>query len=333
MKALVVRKPNDVQLMDVGEPIVGPEQVLLRPVVSGLCGTDLEIIAGTIDPAYVHYPVTLGHEWVGRRTSDNHLVVVEGIISCGECDECHRGATNRCRTYDEIGFTRHGALSELIAVPASLVHELNADVSAFDAALIEPMAVVWRALTRLPITPNASCLVVGDGSVALLATLLLQRFAPASVTMLGLRPAQATLAAEAGAASFVTSLGDERYDVVIEAAGQGAAISTAFSAVARGGMIILLGLPAQGTTVSIAPDGLVNNDIIVQASFSYTRVAWAAVVAMLNEGLVHPGFLITHRYYLDEWRDAIAALSSPQLDAARGKVVLLTGTSSKGEDS
>lgn len=331
MKALVVHQPNDVQLSDVPTPSAKPGEVLLAPLVSGLCGTDLEIINGTIDPAYVHYPVTLGHEWVARRESDGRLVVVEGIIPCGTCDECQRGATNRCRVYDEIGFTRHGALSEYIAVPEHLIHELDAAVSVFDAALVEPMAVVWRALTRLPLASGLRCLVVGDGSVALLAVLLLQRFAPSSVTVLGLRTAQAPLAHAAGAASFITALNDERYDLVVEAAGQGSAIASAFSAVARGGQIVLLGLPAQGTTVAIAPDDLVNNDIIVQASFSYTRRAWAEVVAMLNDGLVRPAFLITHRFRLDQWREALATLATPAADEPRGKVVLTTELSDESD--
>ena len=79
-----------------------------------MCATDLELIDGTIDPAYVRYPLVLGHEWVGTLEGDSDAgpegtpVVVEGIIPCGECDECQRGATNLCVTYDEIGFTRAG---------------------------------------------------------------------------------------------------------------------------------------------------------------------------------------------------------------------------------
>jgi D-arabinose 1-dehydrogenase-like Zn-dependent alcohol dehydrogenase len=99
-----------------------------------MCATDLELIDGTIDPAYVRYPLVLGHEWVGALEGDSEVgpdgahVVVEGIIPCGICDECQRGDTNLCTTYDEIGFTRAGALAERVSVPSSLVHRLNDDV-------------------------------------------------------------------------------------------------------------------------------------------------------------------------------------------------------------
>ena len=325
MRALLVRGPGEVALEDIAEPVVGDGEVLVRPLVSGLCGTDLEIVAGTIDAAYVHYPVVLGHEWVGRLVAPHQdsLVVVEGIVPCGECDECRRGATNRCRTYDEIGFTRHGALADLISVPAHLVHPLHHEVSALDAALVEPMAVVWRALTRARIDSGSRCLVIGDGTVALLGALLLQRFSPASVTMLGLRPAQAGLAHQAGVTDFVTEIGDRRFDFVIEAAGQASAIATALSCADRGGVVVLLGLPAHGTTVDLFPDDVVNNDLIIQGSFSYTRESWAEVVSLVNERVIKPSFLVTHQFDLAQWGDALATLADSPPDAPRGKVVVV----------
>ncbi len=320
----MVHGPHDVALTELATPHVGPGEVLVRPLVSGLCGTDLEIIAGSIDAAYVHYPVALGHEWVGRLATgdDDALVVVEGIVPCGVCDECRRGATNRCRTYDEIGFTRHGALAEFISVPAPLVHRLHPEVSALDAALVEPMAVVWRALTRAQVGAGSRCLVIGDGTVALLSALLLQRFSPASVTMLGLRPAQGDLARQAGVSDFVTDIGDRRFDYVIEAAGQGPAIASALSCADRGGVIVLLGLPAHGTRVDLYPDDVVNNDLIIQGSFSYTRHAWSEVVGLLNDRLIHPAFLVTHRFTLSRWREALETLAHSPTDEPRGKVVI-----------
>jgi len=325
VKALVVRSPHDVGLDDIDQPTPGPGQVLVQPLVSGLCGTDLEIVAGSIDQAYVRYPVVLGHEWVGRlaeHPAGSGLVVVEGIIPCGVCDECERGATNRCRTYDEIGFTRHGALAEYIAVPEHLLHHVHPEVSALDAALVEPMAVVWRALTRAQVPDGARCLVVGDGTVGLLAALLLRRFSPASVTMLGLRHAQRDLAHQAGVDTFTTDVGTATFDVVIEAAGQGSAITTALRSAHRGGVVVLLGLPAHGTSVALAPDDVVNNDLTIQGSFSYTRRSWAEVVALLNDRVVRPAFLVTHRFDLTRWRDALDTLAHAPGDEPRGKVVL-----------
>ena len=97
--------------------------MLVEPDLVGLCGTDLEIIDGTIDPAYISYPIALGHEWTGIVAGDSPLagrrVVVEGIIGCGHCERCAAGQANLCQTYDEIGFTRDGAAAGAIDVPAA----------------------------------------------------------------------------------------------------------------------------------------------------------------------------------------------------------------------
>jgi 2-desacetyl-2-hydroxyethyl bacteriochlorophyllide A dehydrogenase len=313
-------------LDDIREPQVQPGDVLVEPLACGMCGTDLELIDGSLDPAYVRYPLVLGHEWVGRVVGDNRsddLVVVEGIIPCGHCDECLIGATNRCRTYDEIGFTRPGAMAQRISVPEELVHHLRPSVSLLDAALVEPMSVVWRALSRTAIRDNARCLVVGDGTVALLAAYLLRRFKVASITMIGLRERQRDLALRAGADRFLLQPSPDDYDVIIEAAGHVDAVKIALSSVSRGGSITLLGLPPHGAEVAIVPDDFVNNDIILQGSFGYTRTAWSDVVALLNDGQVTPSFLVTHTFGLNDYEQALSTLRHPPADEARGKVMVM----------
>jgi L-iditol 2-dehydrogenase len=303
-----------------------------------MCATDLELIDGTIDPAYVRYPLVLGHEWVGVLEGDSDVgpegtpVVVEGIIPCGECDECQRGNTNLCATYDEIGFTRAGAVAERISVPASLVHRLTSDVDLNDAVLVEPMSVVWRALTRIPLRAGLSVAIIGDGTIALLAAHLVGQFDPSSVIVIGRRAEQRELALRAGAQEFLYETPTAKFDLVIEAAGNAAAVTSALQLCARGGMVVLLGLPPHGTRVEIAPDDLVNDDIIIQASFSYTRAAFAEVVERLNAKELRPSFLITHRFALDDASSAVATLRGLARDIGaseeeagpqpRGKVVV-----------
>ena len=316
MRALVVRSAHDVALETLAEPTLGDDEVLVAPLLAGMCGTDLELIDGSIDPAYVRYPLVLGHEWVGFLMNDEpgvaaqgERVVVEGIISCGDCDECRIGATNRCTTYDEIGFTRPGALADRIAVPKRLVHRLNETVNVEDAVLIEPMSVVWRALTRFPLRENLNVVVVGDGTIALLAAHLVRRFNPARVVVAGRRAAQAPLAKAAGADEFVT-------DVPVA--------TSAIALAARGAMVILLGLPPHGTVIDLAPDDLVNDDVVIQGSFGYTSQAFTEVVDQVNAGNLKPSFLITHRFALLETDQAIATLRGDVSDTEpRGKVVIV----------
>lgn len=329
MKAVVVTTDHDLVVREWQEPTPGPGEVLVTPLLVGLCGTDLELVDATIDPAYVRYPLVLGHEWVGRLKSAHATlgpagtnVVVEGIVFCGKCDECRRGDTNRCAIYDEIGFTRPGALANVISVPEDLVHPLGDDVAIDNAVLTEPMAVVWRALTRLPLREGLKVAVIGDGTIALLSAHMVQLFQPATTTVFGRREEQRDLALEAGATAFATTAPTTQFDLVIEASGSVDGVTTALEHCARGGMVILLGLPPHGSVVAFGPDDLVNNDLIIQASFSYTRKSFTDVVRRVNALELRPGFLLTHRYAFDDAVDAIEALRSTTTQAPRGKVVV-----------
>ncbi len=330
MRAVVTAPGQGVGLREVPEPPIRDGETLVRPLLVGVCGTDLELVDATIDPAYVAYPLVLGHEWVGALEHDvpglgaaGERVVVEGIVPCGHCPACLRGDTNRCDTYDEIGFTRQGALADLVSVPVALAHRLDDAVPLEDAVLVEPMAVVWRALTRLPIPPGARVAIIGDGTIALLAAHLARAFVPHSVTVIGRRPEQADLARTMGADAFALAPPAETFDLVVEAAGVAEATATAVALAARGGTITLLGLPPHGSTVTLGPDDLVNKDLILQGSFSYTRRAWAEVVDRLNHGTLRPSPLVTHRFSMDAVDDALETLRGRRdRSAPRGKVVI-----------
>lgn len=209
-----------------------------------------------------------------------------------------------------------------MAAPGELVHPLAEGVSAESGALVEPAAVVLRALLRVGPRPGLRVLVVGDGTVGLLAVTLVRLWSPASVTLLGARPEQRALAAAAGADRFLTRAEEVGggYDLVIEAAGVPAAVSTALRSPVRGGTVILLGLAGTGVAAPLLIDDLVNADVTVVGSFSYTASAWAGAVDLLNSGRLDLGFLVTHRFPLEQWAQAVATLRST--DEARGKVIL-----------
>jgi 2-desacetyl-2-hydroxyethyl bacteriochlorophyllide A dehydrogenase len=301
--------------------VPGAGEVLIEPVAVGLCGTDLDILDGRVDPAYIRYPIVIGHEWAGVA-ADGTRVVVEGVVPCGACGACVAGDTNRCMHYDEFGFTRDGAAADLLVAPQRLVHRVGADVSWESAALVEPAAVVVRAVERAAPRPGARVLVIGDGSVALLAATVARLHEPAEVTMLGARGEQAPLAERAGVDRFTTDAADagRDYDLVIEAAGAAAASEVALAAPARGGTVLMIGYPGHGVAVPLVVDDLINADVTIMGSFSYTSAAWARVVALLNGGRLDLGFLVTHRFPLERYADAFTALRTPA--EMRGKVLL-----------
>ena len=329
--ALVARGPGDVGLEHRDTEDAHGFGVLVTPHHVGLCGTDLEIIDGTLDPAYVRYPLVLGHEWSGlvssigesvTRVRPGDRVVVEGIIPCSVCAECRRGNTNLCLTYEELGFTRDGAAGPGVTTPEHLVHRLDDSVPLDAAALAEPAAVVLRGLNEIDLHPGARILVVGDGTIGLLVAHLARLWSPGSVVVAGQRTVQAELARTMGADEFMVDTPDERsFDVVIEAAGSIRAVETALAAVSRGGQVLLLGISGHGKTVAMSPDDIVNNDLRIRGSFGSTAASWAEIATLLNTGRFNPAPLITHRFSLSRFDDALEILRRATSEP-RGKVLL-----------
>ncbi len=313
------------------EPLCAqPGELVVKPVTVGLCGTDLELIDGTIDPAYVRYPLVIGHEWTGVVTASGDAVVragdrvvVEGIVPCRRCAHCAAGATHLCDTYAELGFTFDGAAADEVLVRADLAHVLAPQVTSDDAALVEPASVVYHGLSRIVGRPGLECVVVGDGTIGLLAAQMLRLWSPARVVVAGRRPGQRELGRRAGADELVLD-GTPRgaFDLVVEAAGTVSAVADALAAARRGGSVLLLGLPPHGSTTPVPVDDLVNGDLLIRASFGYSSSAWASVVALVNAARLHPGVLVTHRFGFDEHDAAITALRTPPDEGPRGKVVL-----------
>ena len=329
-RTLVVSHPGTIGILE--RPTLDPEpgEVVVRPSYCGLCGTDLELLHGDVDPAFVAYPLTLGHEWSGtvesvgagvRNVAPGDRCVAECIVPCGQCASCLEGATNTCEVYDELGFTREGGASDQVVVPARLVHRLGDGVSLLDAALVEPSSVVLRGLEKAAPRRGGRVVIIGDGTIALLAAHLVGLWSPREVVLVGRRAEQEELALAVGATHFTTNDAEaSNADLAIEAAGAPAAIRTAIGAARRGGTVVLLGLPPSGSTVEVPADLLVNRDLTLAASFGYTSAAWARVVELLSAGKIAPGRIVTHRFPLERFEDAFAILAAPS--GARGKVLL-----------
>jgi len=196
---LVITSPGKMSLHEAAELVPGPGEVVARPVHTGICGTDLELAAGVVDPAYARYPLVPGHEWSGiieaagpgvTGLEPGQPVIAEGIIPDRVCEQCVQGHTNLCLVYDELGFTRAGAAADQVLLPAQVVHVLGPQVSLLDAALAEPAAVAWRAIGRGRPRPGERIAVVGDGTLALITAHLLTLYSPAELVVCGQRPAQ-----------------------------------------------------------------------------------------------------------------------------------------------
>jgi len=340
MRAIVIEKPNSVALREVDTPTPGSGDVRVRSVQAGICRTDLDIAAGTLDLRWVRFPVVPGHEWSGVIESVGEgviglepgtRVVCEGCIACLSCPRCRVGDTHLCASYDAVGFTRSGGYGEFVVVPARVVHLLPDHVS-FDAAvLVEPGAVVLKALERARIEPGETVGVVGIGALGAIAIRLVRLRSPAAIVAYGVRDEELELAFALGADSVVNvaevdaevetrKLVGGGLDVVVETAGAVTAFELSTRIAREGGRIAALGIAGHGHELRLPADRIALRDLSVFGSVGYTTAAWARMVGLLRERLVELDPIVTHRYPLERFEDAFALMDDRR--GVVGKIVL-----------
>lgn len=335
--AVVVRRPDDFVIEET--PVSGPGrgEVLVRVGAAGICGSDVELFAGTRPAEYVSYPVVPGHEWSGtvaavgpdvppEAVEIGDRVVAQGFRNCGRCPRCREGATNLCEAgYAETGFTHPGAFSGYVTVPVRLVHRLRQGADLEAAALLEPAACVVEGVRAAAPVLGARVAVVGTGTLSLIACQVLAAYQPAELVLVGDSPSGRELGLAWGATRTVATAeaGEPGWtlgaDLVFEAGTRRTSARTAVAAARRGGTVVLEGIPAGPAEGDLAE--IVLKHLSVQGIFGASAAAWEHVVTMFNAGLLDLRQLVSHRYAMTDMASALATLQERPTDLR--KVLLL----------
>ena len=327
MKAIVLESPGLVRLAEMALPSPRPGEVLVRSRAVGICGSDVELYQGTRPEGFYRYPLVPGHEWSGEVAATGEQVrglyvgdrvVVEGIFSCGTCRNCRIGLTNLCESgYDEIGFTRPGGLAEYVVVPARQVHRLPRDASFEEAALLEPTSVVAQAFLGDALRAGETVVVIGDGAIGLLAVQILHLFSPAALILAGSHDERLSIGRRLGATYSINSRRDDveqcvhdltqgrGADLVFEGGSRAAGVELSMRLARRGGMVILEGIAGASTRLSLESDTFVLKHLTVQGIFGASSAAWAYAVQLFSAGLLQLAPLITHRFALSDYEEAL----------------------------
>lgn len=333
MQAAVLHAPRVLSVEDTASTGLGREDVRVRVAVAGLCGTDYRIWTGE---RAVTYPRVMGHEFVGRVAACGDdvrglavgdRVVVEPNYSCGRCPLCREGNRNLCLSRTAIGIDVDGGFAEEVCVPAQCCWKVSEGVSDLGAVMIEPLAVVVRAVGRGAPRPGESAAVVGAGTLGLLALQVLRargarvlgvartRTRLALATELGAEGVHAVAdgAVDVAARDFS---GREGVDLVVETAGTPDAVTYALGLVRPGGRVVLTGLPHEPTSVEFF--SVVRREVTITGSMIY-QDEFGEALALVASGEVVTTKLVTHRFPLAD----IAAAFAAHRDPASIKVALL----------
>jgi (R,R)-butanediol dehydrogenase / meso-butanediol dehydrogenase / diacetyl reductase len=202
MKAIVYEGANSISVKDVKLPEVKEGWALIKVSHAGICGSDLNIYAGTHPRATA--PLIMGHEFSGRivkghpNFKEGTLVTTYPLLSCGHCEPCTTGNTHVCNTLKLIGIDCDGGMAEYVVAPVEKIVPLPEGVSEKLGALIEPVAVSVHAVRETGFVPGDNAVVFGCGAIGLCTALTLRCFGAVNITMVETNESRANKAREMG---------------------------------------------------------------------------------------------------------------------------------------
>jgi threonine dehydrogenase-like Zn-dependent dehydrogenase len=330
MRAAGILEAKQVALLNIERPVPGADEVLVRAHVVALSNSDVELYEGKRADGFYTYPVIPGNAWsgiveeVGVLVQDlypGQKVVAESIIYCGKCRNCRMGQTNLCESgYAELGFTHPGGLAEYVVVPSRLLHVLPDDANLEDVALLSSAASVAQAFLRVQPRPGDVIVVMGSDASSLLAVQIARLYSPATIVFMAFRQERLDLARDLGATltlkpgrqqlgEVVTELTYGRgADSVFEGSGHPQALAEALQMVRRGGTVVLEGTTGTGSFLNVEADLFALHHLSVYGIFGASTAAWTYALQLYEAKQLQLTPLISHRFPLEDYREALDLL-------------------------
>jgi threonine 3-dehydrogenase len=338
MKALVKKEAAPgLWLEDVPEPDYGINEVLIRVLRTGICGTDVHIYnwdawAAKTVPA----PMVIGHEFVGqvmevganvRDFKPGDIVSGEGHVVCGHCRNCMAGRRHLCAETQGIGVNRPGAFAEYLALPQTNVWYHDQTLDRDIQSIFDPFGNAVHTALSFDLL-GEDVLITGAGPIGIMAAGVARHAGARHVVITDLNPYRLELAKKMGVtvahdvregpvADVQKKLGmHEGFDVGLEMSGSEAAIGEMIANMCHGGKIAMLGIPAK--PVAIDWNAVVFNMITIKGIYGREMYeTWYKMTVMLQSGLdIAP--VITHRFGFEEFEQGFTAMRSGE----SGKVIL-----------
>ena len=290
MLELYLNKVSDLVLREAKAlPPVKKDEVKLKIVYGGICGSDLKVYKGLI--SYAAYPLRPGHEVVGtiiEAGSDvlhkvGTRVVVFPNTFCGECEYCKQGKTNICASKEPIGVSSDGVFAQEVIIEAKYIVAVPDEIADERAVLIEPFAVTVHALKKANIQKGNSVAIIGCGTEGLFSVALANQ-AGAHITVIDVNPVKLEIAKRLGKnvqTLHPKDVGDQFFDVVIEAAGVPASIEQSMKVVKPGGVIVAIGITCD--PVNYPALKITRSEVTIYGSIIYTLKDFAEAIEYLKD--------------------------------------------------
>ena len=310
---------RDVRIEEMPVPDIGPDELLMKVIASGICGSDV-MEWYRLDRA----PLILGHEVAGqvieaggsiKRYNAGDRVVIAHHVPCNTCHYCLSGNPTVCDTLRRTNVDP-GGFAEYIRLPAINVDRgvfiLPDDLSYEDATFVEPLACVLRGQKRAKLQPGQTVLVIGSGISGLLHIKLAKalgsgRIIATDVSNYRLEAARRfgadnTFHAEEYSPDKLREINDNYLaDLVIVCTGAISAVNQALSSVERGGTVLFFAPTDPGSTIPLSVSNLFwRTDITLTTSYAGSPADYMTALELIHSRRVVVSDMITHRLSLEE---------------------------------
>ncbi|MFQ6015067.1 MAG: L-threonine 3-dehydrogenase [Anaerolineae bacterium] len=336
---LKVERAAGAEIREVDVPAIGPRDILVKVKATSICGTDVHIYDW--DPwaqSRIVPPLIFGHEFCGEvvevgaevgEPAPGAFISAESHIVDNNCYQCRTGQKHVCRNMVIIGVDRPGSFAEYIAIPAENAWVNPSDLPPEIATLEEPFGnAVHTALAHS--LASKTVLVTGCGPIGLMAIAVARASGATAVYATEVNPYRLALAEKMGATlafnprevdaveEIMKVTRGEGVDVLLEMSGHPAAIEQGFTLLKNGGRVAMLGLPSKPLEFDFANHVIFKGATVYGVTGRRIHETWYQMTKLLTGGAVDLAPLVTHRFPLDQFEQAMAVIHCGQ----SGKVVL-----------
>lgn len=319
MKSAVFYEKHKLIVEDIETPKPGKNEVLIKVMACGICGTDVHIFEGDEGAAATPAGTVLGHEFsgaiemLGEGVSGYQVgdkVCVDPNKLCGDCYYCRNGIGHFCENMIGIGTTVNGGFSEYCVVPVSQLYKVSDKATFEEAAMAEPVACCIHGIDMCDISCGDTVMVIGGGMIGLIMLQLAKLKGAAKLIIVEPVEAKREHAKRLGADLCIDPFNEdvkavlaanniERINTVIECVGNVKTMEQAISYAGKKSTVMLFGLSKPDDMLPIKPFELFKKEIVLKASFinPYTQTR---AIELIDSGKIDVSSMIYSINSLEE---------------------------------
>ncbi|NLG90087.1 MAG: alcohol dehydrogenase catalytic domain-containing protein [Clostridiaceae bacterium] len=335
MKSAYVKSPYQFEIRDIVLREIGPDEVLVKIKACGICGSDMHT-ASSQAPDWTPF----GHEVAGIVEKIGHhvenikagdRVALESSTFCRYCSNCRNGRVDLCHEgQNAMANSDHGGFGEYIIAAKEQVVNIG-NIPFEEAALIEPLGVAFDLLYTADIRLNDDVLVVGLGPIGLMALKLAKlsgaRNVYAAARSTSEKRIQTAMKFGASAVIHTDKINLEEYrfarggvDKVL-VTDPPKTIPSALKVLNYGGIAAYLGFDFDEENITINANDFHFKRLQLRASFAAPALYFPRCIDMIGSGMFDVKELITHRFKLENIKQAMETLRDNKADII--KMVIL----------